>query len=172
MFLLLLSCLRTWLVSMRMWIWSLALLSRLKTWHCHKLRWRSQIHLGSIVAVALDNTSAAAPIRSLAWDLPYALGVALTKWKGKHISLWDWDMCDFHKRNLKMELACNSHPKPVISLGLLSGKKERYPLTQAIYLCLQSFSYCTYFTNSYLGAQVCKLLCYLLQKTETLYIVI
>ena len=40
-------------------------------WHCHKLQCRSQMQLGSPVAVA----AAAAPIGPLAEELPYAAGV-------------------------------------------------------------------------------------------------
>ena len=43
-FLLWLSRLRTWLVSMRMWIWSLALLSGLRIQHCW-IQCRSQLQL-------------------------------------------------------------------------------------------------------------------------------
>ena len=47
------SRLRTWLVSMRMWVWSLASLSRLRIWHCCKLWHGLQMWLGSGVAVAV-----------------------------------------------------------------------------------------------------------------------
>ena len=69
-FLLWLSGLRTALVSMRMSVRSLALLSGLSIFCCHK-SWL-QMQLGSQAAVA-----AAAPIRPLAWELPYATGAAL-----------------------------------------------------------------------------------------------
>jgi len=48
-----LNGLRTWLVSMRMWVQSLASLSRLRIWHCHELWCRWQIGLRSHVAVAV-----------------------------------------------------------------------------------------------------------------------
>ena len=38
--------------TMRLWVQSLALLSRLRTWHCHELWCRLQTRLGSAVAVA------------------------------------------------------------------------------------------------------------------------
>ena len=38
---------------MRMWVGSLALLSGLRTRHCHKLWYRLQVQLGSRVAVAV-----------------------------------------------------------------------------------------------------------------------
>ena len=56
--------LRTQLVSMRMWFWSLALLTVLKIWCCCELGCRSQIKLGSCVAVAV----AAAKSRSYSSD--------------------------------------------------------------------------------------------------------
>ena len=40
----------------------------------------SQMQLGSGVALAVAKTSAAAPIRPLGWELPYATGAAV---KGK-----------------------------------------------------------------------------------------
>ena len=43
----------TWLVSMRVWAWSLALLSGLRIWRCRKLPCRSQKWLGSGIAVAV-----------------------------------------------------------------------------------------------------------------------
>ena len=50
-----LSRIRTLLVSIRMQIWSLALLSGLRIWHSCKPRCRSQLQLGSGVAVALGS---------------------------------------------------------------------------------------------------------------------
>ena len=44
---------QTQLVSMRMWVWSLVLLSGLRIWHCRELWCRSQTRLGSCVAVAV-----------------------------------------------------------------------------------------------------------------------
>ena len=44
---------RTQLGSMRMWVWSLALLIGLRIWRCHELWCRSQMRLGSCVAVAV-----------------------------------------------------------------------------------------------------------------------
>ena len=41
------------LVSIKMQVQSLALLSELAIWHCHELWCRSQIWLGSCVAVAV-----------------------------------------------------------------------------------------------------------------------
>ena len=52
-FLMWLSRLRTWLVAMRMQVPSLASLSGLRIWHCHELWCRSQMRLGSGVAVAV-----------------------------------------------------------------------------------------------------------------------
>ena len=46
---------------------SLASLSVLRIQHCHKLQHRSQMQLRSGIGVAV----AQAPIRPLAWELPY-----------------------------------------------------------------------------------------------------
>ena len=54
-----------------MQVQSLASLSVLRIQHCHKLRCKLQMWLGSVVAAAL--------IQSLAWELPYATGAALKK---------------------------------------------------------------------------------------------
>ena len=45
--------LRTWLVSMRMWVWSLALFSGLRIWSCLKPGHGLQMQLGSSVAIAM-----------------------------------------------------------------------------------------------------------------------
>ena len=47
------SAVRTWLVSMRMRIRSLALLSGLRIWYCQELWYRSQMWLRSCTAVAV-----------------------------------------------------------------------------------------------------------------------
>ena len=59
------------------------LTQRVKTWHCHELFCRSQMRLGSGVAVAVASTTA--PIRPLAWEIPYAMGLALKSQKQKPI---------------------------------------------------------------------------------------
>ena len=69
-----LSELRTQLAPMRMQVQSLALLSGLWIWHCYKLWCRLQMGLWCRLA-------AAALIRRLACELPYALGVALKRKK-------------------------------------------------------------------------------------------
>ena len=51
-----------------MWVQSLALLSRLRIWHCRDLWCRP---------------AAVAPIRPLAWEPPFAAGTALGKKKKK-----------------------------------------------------------------------------------------
>ena len=44
---------QTLLVSMRMWVPSLALLSGLRIWPCLELWYRSKMQLGSCIAVAV-----------------------------------------------------------------------------------------------------------------------
>ena len=66
---------------MRIRVRSLASLSRLRIRHCRELWCRSQTWLGSGVAVAVGRPVAAAPIRPLAWEPPYAVGEALTRQK-------------------------------------------------------------------------------------------
>ena len=73
------------LVSKRIRVWSLASLSGLRIWHCHELWFRSQTRLGFGIAVAVlrCRPEAAALIRPLAWELPYALSEALKRKKNK-----------------------------------------------------------------------------------------
>ena len=72
---------RVWLASMRMQVRSLASLSRLRIWRCPELWCRSQRRLGSGVAAAL--------IWPLAWEPPYATGVALKRHTHTH-SFLSW----------------------------------------------------------------------------------
>ena len=62
---------------MRFRVQSLASLSGLRIQHCHELWCGSQTQLGSHVAVAV----ATALIQPLAWEPPYAVGVALKRTK-------------------------------------------------------------------------------------------
>ena len=65
-----------WWASVRKQVWPLASLSRLRIWHGHELWCRSQMQLGSGIAVAVAWASGYSPIRPLACKLPYAVGVA------------------------------------------------------------------------------------------------
>ena len=78
-FLLWLSRLQTRLVSMRMWVPSLALLSGLRIWCCGELCYRSQTrHSSDAMLLWLwRRSAAAASIQPLAWELPYAIGTTL-----------------------------------------------------------------------------------------------
>ena len=49
----------------------------LRTSCCHELWYRLQMQLRSGIAVAVARPAAAAPFQPLAWELPYAMGVAL-----------------------------------------------------------------------------------------------
>ena len=48
-----------------------------KNWRCCKLQHRSQMWLGSGMAVVVAKSSAAAPVRPVAWELPCAADVAI-----------------------------------------------------------------------------------------------
>ena len=61
---------------MRLRVRSLALLSGLGIWRCRELWYRLQTLLGSRIAVLWRRLAATAPIRPLAWELPYAVGAA------------------------------------------------------------------------------------------------
>ena len=73
-----------WLVFMRMQVQSLAWLSGLRIWHCHKLWCRSQMQPRSYVAVAVAVATAIAQIRTLAWEPPYVMGMTLKSNKYIH----------------------------------------------------------------------------------------
>ena len=78
-----LSGLEPTIVFVRMWVQSLALLTKLRIWLCCKLWCRSQMWLGSDNAILWCSLALAAPILSLAWELPYAVGVAVKRKKEK-----------------------------------------------------------------------------------------
>ena len=82
-FLLWLSGLRIRLVSLRMWVQSLALLSGLRIWHCHELSCRSQMRSDLALLWLWRRPVVAALIRPLAWECPYAAGAALIRKKKK-----------------------------------------------------------------------------------------
>ena len=62
-----------------MQVQSLALPSGLRIWPCHELWYSLQTRLRSCFAVAVGRLVASAPIQPLAWDPPYALGVAIKR---------------------------------------------------------------------------------------------
>ena len=62
-----------WLVSMRMWVWSLVLLNGSGIQHCHELWCRSLVPLRSGVAVAVALAGSCSSNGPQAWELPYAL---------------------------------------------------------------------------------------------------
>ena len=69
------------MLSLRMWVQSLALFSGLRIWRCHKLWHRLQMLLRSSVAMAVAQSGATAQIQPLACELPYATGVAVKRKK-------------------------------------------------------------------------------------------
>ena len=76
-FLLWLSRLRTWLVSKRTWVGSLAFLSGLMSWHHLELWCRLQAQLRSGVAMAVAWSAAVVPTWPLAWEFSYVTDTAL-----------------------------------------------------------------------------------------------
>ena len=69
---------------MRTQVQSLALLSGLRVWRCHKLWCRSKMRLRSYIAVAVCRLAAIALTGPLAWESPYAAGGAALKSKAKN----------------------------------------------------------------------------------------
>ena len=70
---------RIQLGTMRFQVQSQALLSGLRIWCCRELWYRSQTRLGFGLLWLWHRPAATAPIRPLAWELLYAVGVALKK---------------------------------------------------------------------------------------------
>ena len=66
---------------MMMWFRSLALVSGLRIWNCHKLQGRSQMRLRFGVAMAMVTIETVAMIWPLAWELPYVAGATQKKEK-------------------------------------------------------------------------------------------
>ena len=74
---------RTWLVSIRMQVQSLAPLSRLMIWRCHKLHCRLQGGLDPTLLLLWCRLARVAIIRPLAWEFPYTTPATLKKAKKK-----------------------------------------------------------------------------------------
>ena len=71
---------------MRMWVQSLALLSGAGIHCCHELWCKLQVQLRSVLL--WHRPAAAVPIPPLAWELPYAAGLAVKKKKKKKQASW------------------------------------------------------------------------------------
>ena len=69
--------------TMRLRVQSLALLSGLRILCCCELQCSPQIWLRSHISVALCRSAAIAPIKPLAWELPYDKGMALKRQQNK-----------------------------------------------------------------------------------------
>ena len=70
---------------MRTGVQSLALLGGLRIWRSSELWCKSQTWLRSNVAVALTYVGSYSSIRPLAWEPPYAAGVALKDKKKENV---------------------------------------------------------------------------------------
>ena len=70
--------------TMRLWFQSLASLGGLRIQCCHKLWYRSQTGLDLALVWLWCRPVAVAPIRSLAWKLPYVMSAALKRQKTKN----------------------------------------------------------------------------------------
>ena len=85
-----------WLVSMRLWVWSLALLSELRIWHCCELRCSLQGWLGcgvaTTVAVAGNCSSDSTP--SLGISICYGCSPKKKKKKKAQMSFLSFLPCN------------------------------------------------------------------------------
>ena len=69
------------LLSVRMWVRSLASLSGSGIWRCHELQCRSQTGLDPELLWPWCRPAATAPIGPITWEPPYAMGAPLKKKK-------------------------------------------------------------------------------------------
>ena len=76
---------RIQLVSLRMWIRSLASISGLRIQRCSELWCRSKMRLGSGIVLLWHRPAAAAPIQSLAWEFPHVASAALKSKEKKEL---------------------------------------------------------------------------------------
>ena len=77
-----------WLVSMRMWVRSLASLSSLRIWRCHKLWCRSKTGLRSHIAVVVGQAGNASADSTLGLGTSICPGYGPKKQKKKKRDLW------------------------------------------------------------------------------------
>ena len=78
------SAVKDRLVSMRTWVWSLASLSGLRIWHCRELQCRSQMWLGSCVAMAQACSCSSNWTPSLGTSIGHRYGLTHTHKIGIH----------------------------------------------------------------------------------------
>ena len=97
------------LVSMRIQVQSLALLSGLGIWHCHELWRRSQTRLGSCVAVAVTEARSCIPICTLSLGTSTYHGCSPKKGKKKK----------------KKKVIMSNHQKNKIAC-IISKKKKKF----------------------------------------------
>ena len=99
-----------------MWVQSLALLNGLRIQHCRKCQQRSQMWLGSWVVWLGCRPAAAAPMWSLACELPHAVGAALKRKKKLMIIIF---------QNLYMPNYYKKHPNitTIIIIKFIDFKK-------------------------------------------------
>ena len=97
------------LVSMRIWVWSVALLSGSGIWPCCELWCRLQSWLGSHMLWLWCRMAAVALIWLLLWELSYATSVAIKKKEKKKVK-WGWNQkLKGQIPNTQYHLLCNLH---------------------------------------------------------------
>ena len=128
------------LVSMKIWVQSLALLSGLRIWPCCEMWCRSQMRLRSGVAVAMGSWQLQLRFHPLAWELPHAAGLALKRRKKKKCHGWTHPTtCSFLEQSspsrgalltLKCDLGKNAqatgHLRQETNGGSQPGARECY----------------------------------------------
>ena len=118
----------TWLVTMRLWVRSLASLSGLRTQCCHELWCSSQTQLRSGMAVAVT-MGAVAPFWPLAWEPPYVTGVPPQKKTSSGPSsttALPGPDTEMRGEAQPKNVCCNSEPRPQLTTYLLWSSMEIY----------------------------------------------
>ena len=116
----------TWLVSMRMRVQTLALLSGLRIWRCHELWCRSQMWLGSAGAVAVASSCSSDSTLSLGTSICCRLGPKKQKNKKQTNKKQTWKTCTWKDCIKKVKRQPTKREKILISHTSVKGLVSEY----------------------------------------------
>ena len=126
---------------MRFWVGSLALLSGLRIWLCVSCAVGCRCSLDLVLLWLWRRQVATAPIRPLAWEPPYAAGVALKRTKDKKkknlkdkYNITENDYPNFRKTKLKSMMTMGTYRRPWFKEAFATEQQQiltENPLTMA-----------------------------------------
>ena len=134
-----------WLVSTRTWVRSLASSVWLRIRHCHKL-WHWHRHGSDLELLWLwHRPAAAALIRPLAWEYPYATCIALKRkkkkrererdskcqWGSEKLECWWWE-CKWHSHHGKHHGSSSKNWKQELLLQCLKNLTAAAQVTEEV----------------------------------------